>query len=183
MTEPIALNENERSQIMQYSVPQFVSLQTLEIVIGSDWIEDHGDEFLLDRYGFMERRNCELRCQYIFHFAAHLKNLRNVKFRGHKISKVHKILEFSPNIRTMTLSNATMLNWSKEIQNIVETLRVNRESNNRTQHRLLHLMVEKDEWHTLQANEEVEGILTSSIKHGFKYKRKHCDFVEDFSTF
>lgn len=122
---PIVLNEEERAQLMRRPLPNFMCLETVEIEV-MDTVT----------------RQCDLRCQFMFHFMSQLKNLLHFTLIGMHTNKIYKILEIIPNIRTLDISKLSLLRLESEVRNVGKTLRRSRKSfDGKTIPHLLHLVV------------------------------------------
>lgn len=139
-SKPIFLNAEEKAQILRHSLPHhFTGLQTVEIEISLNV----GDEVSPISFDLDPKwRQFDLRCQFIFKFLSKLKNLKRVNFLGYSgyMSNMHKILEYTPNIPTLDMSELERVQ-PKEIQNMVKILRRVKQLNGGNKRNLLHLLM------------------------------------------
>lgn len=126
--QPIELTEEDQYQIMTRSLPKFVHLQTVEFIFAD-----------YDGSGSSKWKDCDIRCQFMFGFMSQLQNLQYVRFRGNCVNW-HKILRFTPSIRTLHIPSATL----EEIENIGKMLRRMRQPRvGKCERQLLNVVLQK----------------------------------------
>lgn len=133
-SQRIILDDETTTDIMRRPLPHFPDLKSIKVEI----YDQYGDEQSDPKW-----RECDVRCKFLFHFVAQLKNLQHFKFAGDCRGNMHKILEFAPSIRTLdVVDTVAFTEANKLVPDVVRTVRANRLLNGgiNDQH-VLHLIV------------------------------------------
>lgn len=116
------------------------------------------------------RQPCDVSTHFFSHLVSHLEHLESITFvSNRKLINLSKILELTPNIRTLSISEVTFKYLPVEIRKIVRCIRKIRKCKKFKQNGL-HLIVNKEQWRELQVYDDIKSITTTTIAFSYKCK-------------
>lgn len=124
--ERTVLSKEKRAHIMESFSVKFENLKTIEMEVRG--IYD---------------KPCDLRCEFIFNLVSRLENIENIKFIGHSLVNVNRVLYNSMKIRRLCIADADFRSehYTQELKNIVLASR---------RVPMVHLQVSQQQWNELQ---------------------------------
>lgn len=113
----IILSDEVKENIMRRRLPQFARLNSVEIEIREPNVPVFDSKWT----------QCDLRCQFMFHFLRQVNSLQQFTFNGSSLTNMDKVLEHVPHIRLLDLSKVSSLQTLRVVSNILEILRKRRQ--------------------------------------------------------
>lgn len=150
LAKPVIVSDEVKAELMRRPLPQFTGLLSVEVEI---WGQN--------KYNFHPKLSqCDLRCQFLFHFLKGVKSIQYFTFSGTSLSNMEKVLEFAPNIRVLDVSQ-TSVETHKIVPKIVETLRRSRQlDDGKNGHYKLHLkLIDDYTFRMFEKNNDVKDII------------------------
>lgn len=149
LSRPVTVSDEAKAEIMRRPLPQFAGLHSVEMKI---WEQN---EYIYDP----KWTQCDLRCQFLFHFLKQVKNLQYFRFTGGSLSNMHKVLEFAPSICVLDVSEVSHETHTM-VPKIVKTLRSRQLDGGKNDRYPLHLILrDDDKVRIFENNNDFKGVI------------------------
>lgn len=128
----VILSDEVNKDIMRRRLPQFARLNSVEIEISEPNVPVFDSKWT----------QCDLRCQFMFHFLRQVNSLQHFTFTGTSLTNMDKVLEHVPHIRSLDISKVSSLQTLTVVSNIVEIQRKRRQlADGENEHGTFHLIL------------------------------------------